>query len=55
MIIKNNSQNAKEPEITPFAIAAGKMVCASFVNGACNAANKKGGITSLKLISGHDR
>jgi hypothetical protein len=32
-------------------MGAGKMVCASFVNGACNIANRDGGMTSLKLIS----
>lgn len=30
-------------------MAVGKIVCASFVKGACNAANKVGGMTSLNL------
>lgn len=45
----NNSQNVKEPAMMPFAIAVGKIVCASFVKGACSAANKVGGMTSLNL------
>jgi hypothetical protein len=49
--IDPNSQNVNDPEITPFAIAAGKRMCANLVKGACNAANKNGGMTSLKLIA----
>jgi len=35
----------------PFAIPAGNRMCANLVKGACNAANKNGGMTSLKLIA----
>jgi hypothetical protein len=45
----NSLQKAKEPEIMPFATAVGNIVCASFVKGACNAANSVGGMTSLNL------
>jgi hypothetical protein len=49
-IIGQHPQNAKEPEIIPFAMAAGKIKCASLVNGACNDANNNGGMTSLNLM-----
>lgn len=45
----NNSQKTKAPEITPLAIAGGKMVWASFVIGVARIKNNVGGITSRKL------
>ena len=42
-------QNAKEPEMMPFAMAVGKIMYANWVNGACNMKNNAGGITNLKL------
>lgn len=43
-------QNVNDPEMMPFAIAAGKRMCARRVKGACKMANNVGGITSLSLI-----
>lgn len=42
-------QNAKLPEMIPFAIAGGKSACARRVIGVDSAANSAGGITRRNL------
>ena len=44
-----NVQNVKAPEITPLAIAVGKMKCANFVIGVDKTTKSTGGMTSLNL------
>ena len=48
--LRSHLQNAKEPEMMPFAMGVGNILYASWVNGACRVPNKIGGITSLKLL-----
>ena len=49
MIGNHHLQNAKEPEMIPFAMAVGKIMYANRVKGACRMKNSAGGITNLKL------
>ena len=47
--IGESSQNMKDPEMIPFAMPGGKMVCANDVNGAWRDPNKIGGMTNRNL------
>ena len=41
-----------EPDIMPFATAAGKMTCANLVNGVSRTKKRRGGMTSRKRSMG---